>query len=93
MTTNTNHEARRAALFARTSTPALVAAGLMLTDKGNTRTAEECLSLHWIHDEIEQRMGGIPDDDAFAALFDDDGVETYMEALLITFPQLTGSEN
>lgn len=85
MSTMTDLIARRAALFTRTSTPALVGAALILDSKRGDLTGDERLSLAWMHDEIERRCGGIVDDEAFDALLD---THTYFEALLVTFPEL-----
>ena len=77
--------AARTALFAKTSTATLVQSALILEAK--TECAEgERLTLAWISDELERRMGGIQDDEAFDALLDED--ISYVEALLITFPAL-----
>lgn len=83
--TTTSTDSRKAALFARTSTATLVASALTLSVKTDL-TSEERLTLAWIHDEIETRMGGVQDEDAFVALLDND--LSYIECLLVTFPEL-----
>lgn len=77
---------RKAELFARTSTATLVSSALILDAKGANITAEERLTRSWIFEEIENRMGGVQDEDAFDALLDTD--LTYTECLLVTFPEL-----
>lgn len=79
-------EARRVALFAKTSTPALVGAAFMLEAK-TSLTEDERMALAWTRDEIETRCGGVHDDEAFCALLDTD--MTYTEALIATFPELS----
>lgn len=86
MTAMTDLIARRAAMFARTTTPALVGAALILDAKRGDLDPDERLALAWTNDEIERRAGGIVDDEAFDALLD---THTYVEALLVTFPGLS----
>ncbi len=78
-------EAKKAALFAKTSTATLVQSTLTLEAKPNLIN-EERMTLAWISDELATRMGGIQDDAAFDALLDED--LSYVEALLVTFPAL-----
>lgn len=87
MTTTQSTDSRKAALFARTSTAALVLAGLSLDAKGGEITAGERLTRAWICDELVSRMGGIQDDEAFDGLLDTD--LSYVECLIVTFPELT----
>ena len=89
MTSTQTAEAKKTAVFAKTSTAQLVLAALMLNEKikSGHKTPEERLSLAWISDELESRAGMIQDDAAFDALLDD-GL-TYIEALLVMFPELT----
>ena len=54
MTTIGTIEARKAALFARTSTASLIQSALLL-DAKEMLTAEERLTRSWIWDEIERR--------------------------------------
>jgi hypothetical protein len=58
----------------------------MLDAKGAAITAEERMTRAWIFEELETRMGGVQDDEAFDALLDTD--LTYTECLLVTFPAL-----
>ena len=77
--------ARKVGLFAKATTATLVVSALTLDAKANL-SAEERMVRAWVSDEIERRMGGVKDDAAFDALLDD-GL-TYVECLLVTFPEL-----
>lgn len=80
-----NTAARKAAALNRTSTDALIGAALIL-DGITAKTEEQRMVSAWTCDEIERRMGGVQDDDAFLDLLDS-GL-TYTEALIATFPAL-----
>lgn len=86
--TTDSTEARKAAIFARATTKALVGAVLILDAKANP-TSEERLTYAWTCDELERRAGGVQDDIAFAEFMDANEGMTYAELLLAWFPALT----
>lgn len=65
--TSTQLAERKTALFARTATPALVQA-MVILDAMSTPSQEEVLTLAWIRGEIERRIPAV--DRAIEAAFD-----------------------
>lgn len=83
-------ETRKANLFARTSTAALIGAARLL-DTMDKVTAEQRLVYAWTCDELERRAGGIQDDEAFGDFMEANEDDTYAEILLAWFPSLANA--
>lgn len=81
-------EARKTALFAKTSNLVLIDSVRTL-DEGGTLTQDQRLTRAWICDELERRGGGIhtyEQEVEFERLYDR---YDYLTALLMMFPKLT----
>ncbi|AJD82317.1 hypothetical protein PBI_KESHU_97 [Mycobacterium phage Keshu] len=81
-------EARKKALLAKTATPALLTAAMVM-EAATGATAEQRMVRAWIFDEIERRAGKITLDEEpeFERVYDDTG--SYLAALLHMRPSLT----
>ncbi|HEU5046126.1 MAG TPA: hypothetical protein VFT75_18545 [Nocardioidaceae bacterium] len=82
MTTN---EARKDALLARLSLTDLVRQSLAMEANPAPESHDRMVKA-WMSDEIERRMGGVQDEDAFCELLDQG--HSYTECLIRTFPAL-----
>jgi hypothetical protein len=83
-----NHEARKAALFARTTTATLINSARILEALGQTKSPEQRMTAAWISDELERRAGLITDaeETEFERVLDE--TDSYLTALITLRPQL-----
>lgn len=84
-------EQRRAAIFARASTKALLEAGRVLEALGQTKSPEQRMTAAWISDELERRAGAITDAEGpeFERLLDSGA--SYLDALIALRPALASA--